>query len=102
MAVIGKNSTAITGTVTLKSAHDGVVSRWVVHFEAISGTYTPKGVITGTSGVTSAAITAVKRADGTTVTSITATGIYDIDAAGLDVTLEGGTSCTISATPILG
>lgn len=99
--VLAFNTTAVTGDVSLKDAHDGVAARWIVHITAISGTYTPKGRITG-SADTAVAITAVKRADGSTVTSITATGIYDIDAAGLDVSLTGGTSCTISATPILG
>jgi len=93
----------VSGDLTLGDAGTnlGAVARWIVHITAISGTYTPKGRITGSSDI-AVAVTAVKRADGSTVTSISATGVYDIDAAGLDVSLTGGTSMTISAVPVLG
>lgn len=100
-AVKAFNTTAVTGDLTLGNAGEADVCRWIVHITAISGTYIAKGKIRG-SADTAVVVTAVKRADGTTVTSITATGIYDIDAAGLDISLTGGTSCTITAIPVQG
>lgn len=87
--------------LNLGDAGGGTVARWIVHVTAVSGTVTPKGAVAGT-GTAPVGITAVKRADGSTVTSITATGVYDIDAAGLDVTLSSGTSVTFDAIPVYG
>lgn len=103
MAAYTHKGVAITADKALGNAGEGVVSRWIIHVTALVGTWTVAGAINGT-GDTAVTITAIKRADGTTVTSIAATGLYDVDAAGLDVTLVkgAGTSMTFSAVPVFG
>lgn len=96
------NQKAITTAETqLGDGSDSEVSRWILHVTALAGVITVKGRIVGSSS-TRVAITAKKRADDTIVTSIAATGIYDIDAAGLDVSITAGTSATFDAIPVIG
>lgn len=78
------------------------VSRFRVHMQTISGTVTVKGRLRGDTA-TIAAVSVVTTVGLTTVGStITATGFYDLDASGFELTMSSGTSCTFSYYPMEG
>jgi hypothetical protein len=98
-AISGKTITAAT---YIGNAGSDTVSRWRVHVTAITGTTTVKARIIGTSS-TPADLTAVSAVGSTTMAStIAATGLYDIDAAGLEIQFSGMTSMTFDAHPVAG
>ena len=79
------------------------VSRFRVHVTAIAGTVTVKQRIMGDSAATAVAANCVTTVGSTTTGStITATGLYDIDASGMWTTLSSGTSCTFSYIAVEG
>jgi hypothetical protein len=88
----------------------GVVSRWRMHVTQVTGTITIKATAQGTGTGTVAAATPVAAAVVTTIGSttaastITATGLYDLDATGLVlvVSVPGGATITFDAVQLLG
>lgn len=86
----------------LRDADPGVVSRFLMHVTAVAGTVTIKARIKG--GSTTAIAANVVYAIGSTTagSTITATGIYVIDAQGLDIVVSSGTSCTFDFIPVVG
>jgi hypothetical protein len=88
---------------TLGDASVHSVSRFRVHVTAISGTVTVKGKVIGDPAATPIAVAVVTTVGSTTTGStITATGMYDLDASGLSLLLSSGTSCTFSWMPVEG
>lgn len=95
---------AITADFELGSADGarGEVCRWRIHVTAISGTLTIKAKVAGSSTTPIAASVVSSLGSTTLGSTITATGQYDIDAAGLSITLSPATSCTFDAVGVVG
>lgn len=86
----------------IREAELGLVSRFRMHVTAVTGTITIKARIQK-SGTTAIAANVVYPIGSTTAAStITATGIYDIEASGLEIQVSSGTSCTFDAIPVVG
>lgn len=83
-------------------AGSGTVCRWRMHVTAITGTTTIKAIVQGSgtgsaAAATPVAATLVTALGSTTPSStITATGIYDIDATGLVITVSEAAVSTIT------
>jgi hypothetical protein len=79
------------------------VSRWRVHVTAIAGTVTVKGKLHGDTAATRVAVAVAEALGaGTFASTITATGVYDLDSSGLDLVLSSDTSCTFSYVALIG
>lgn len=104
MAQINKNLGVSLGAevFALKEADPGVVSRFRVHVTAVAGTVTSQARISGSAVSRITALNVYPIGSTTAASTITATGIYDIDAAGLDCALSSGTSCTFDFIPLVG
>lgn len=112
---VGTQGTNGTNNYLIGNAAEGVVGRFLLHIVAAgggwSGSVTVKGRAKG-SGAAFLAIPYKRRyvggavSDDTTVSAaITGTAIIDVDAAGLDVSLEythTSGSATVNAVPLAG
>jgi hypothetical protein len=99
-------SSSASEDIALGNASSGATGRMVIHVVGASwtGTLTPRGRVAG-SGAALSALQATKRSDDTAVSSISADGIYAIDASGLDVVLTHARtagSVTVYAQPVVG
>lgn len=115
----GSSGTAFTysaasGTITLKDPGTSAVGRWLVDIKITVGTaaLTPKKRLMVDASVTAHSYqscwytNAATNAQVAAATTITANGVYDIDASGCDVALDyttaGGGIIELFATPLLG
>jgi hypothetical protein len=88
---------------SLGDASGHSVSRFRLHVTAVAGTVTVKQRILGDTAATAIASSCVTTVGSTTTGStITATGLYDVDATGMETILSSGTSCTFSWMPVEG
>lgn len=101
---INKNFGIVLGAevFVLREADPGAVSRFLVHVTAVAGTVTSQARILGDTASRVTATNVYPLGSTTAASTITATGLYVIDAAGLDCALSSGTSCTFSFIPIVG
>ena len=95
--------------VVLGNAGPGVASKWVLQVTAIVavGTAAIKGRLTDSGVADAGGVALAYRNVGTNTdvaagTALSAAGIYEVPADGLDVILEhtGGTSVTVVARPV--
>ena len=94
--------TAGVDVIVLREAEQGFVSRFLVHVTAVAGTITSQARLIGDSATRITATNVYPLGSTTAASTITATGLYVVDAAGLDCALSSGTSCTLSYLPIVG
>jgi hypothetical protein len=94
----------ITTDTTLGAADGGtgVVSRWRLEVTSIAGTLTVKAKIQGSNTTPSARNIVTTVGSTTTGSTITAAGLYDIEASGLSILLSPGGSTTYDAVQLLG
>ena len=99
-----------SATISLANASDPFVSRWRVQFTLTGGSFTlkPQSALAGSGAAMADQAYTLVRTNATTAagTTQTASGLIDIDAAGLDIdlviTIAGGGSLAVYATPLVG
>lgn len=93
---------AASDVVVLNEAENGLVSRFLVHMRTNAGSVAVTARVHGSAGARVAAAIVYSLGSTTSGSAIASTGLYVLDASGLDVALTPDGSIAFDFIPLVG